>query len=236
MEQAQPLIRTYPRVTRIKRALVGMALAAFLSATLIAGLGGARSAYAATLIEEWHNGDYSYVQLWQQDDGSYFFWGVEADGEEWVYVPEGNPNPEDPSSNDTPLTPEAVMEMLKKYSGGMTMPEEEFWGGMLGKIFSEKGEGLIPVWNPPDIAKTYEDFGGAGGGGFDPNGGDILEQLKNRGTPPTENPNDDEERDDYGTEEHKDGMYDDVMVGPPELINPNPTSTTERLAMETVAP
>lgn len=220
MNLAQTLPLTW-RPERLKQSIVSAALAAVLGVTLFASLGSVRQAHAAELIEEWHNGDYSYVQLWQQDDGSYFFWGVEADGEEWSYVPESNPNPEDPSSNDTPLTPEAVMEMLKKYSGGFTAEEEDFWGTMLGKLFTDKGDGIIPVHYPSPIG--YEFDGELGGLGFDPNGGDIHDQLGDPKGDPRDPNEGNEDRDDYGTEEHKTGMFEDDMPGPPELINPNPT-------------
>ncbi len=217
---------------RLKRAVVSTAIAAFFGAIMVAGIGGAGSAHADTWLDEWHDYDGSHIEIYRDDNGNLYVWGVEADGENWVFTFEGNPNPEDPDG-DTPMTPETIKELIKKVAGEMSEPEVAFWDNFLGTYLTGKGEGLIPVYNPFDIANTYDDGTGGGGSGIDGTGGDVLEQLRNSGGGmPT---NDDEERDDFGTETPKDGMYDDVMVGPPELINPNPTLSGERTA-DAVAP
>lgn len=212
---------------RLHRAAVSTAIAAFFGAIVIASVGSPTGAKADTWLDEWHDYDGSHIEIYADDDGNLYVWGVEADGEQWSYTFDDNPNPDDPDSS-TPLTPENVKEMIKKYGGEMSEPEESFWDNFLGSYLTGKGSGLIPKYNPSDIAQTYDDgAGGGSGNGIDGTGGDITEQLKHSGGGGSPDNGDDDERDDYGTESPKDGMYDDVMVGPPELINPNPMRVEE---------
>jgi len=121
------------------------------------------------------------------------------------------------------MTPEKIKEMIRKYAGEMSKPEEEFWDNFIGKYMSGNGDGLIPHYNPSDSGQAYDDGTGAGGG-FDGNGGDILDQMRGHGSGGASGGQDKGEHadDTYGTETPKDGMYEDDMPGPPELINPNP--------------
>ncbi len=213
---------------RLKKAIVSAAITAFFGALCFVSMGTPSSAHADTWLDEWHDQDGSHIEIWEDDNGYLYVWGVEADGENWVYTFNENPNPDDPSSNDSPLTPEVIKELLKKYGHEMNAEEEDFWGSFLGHYLSDKGDGIVPVHNPSDLANEYDDGAGGGvGGGFDGNGGDFVEQMKRNGGG-TPDGGDDEDRDDYGTEAPKDGMYDDVMVGPPELINPNPVAVDEK--------
>jgi hypothetical protein len=203
---------------RIKRAVVATALSAFFGALTIASLGGPTAAHADTHIIEYHNEDGSVIEIWMDDKGNLYAWGTEADGEQWSYTFESNPNPDDPSSADGGITPEKLKELIKKYAGEMAELEEDFWDSFIGRYLGDKNLGINPVHNPNPVGYEFE--GELGGPGFDPNGGDILDQL---GTPPgtPEDPNKtDDDRDDYGTETPRTGMYEDDMPGPPEIINP----------------
>ena len=215
-------LRTWRR-PRLRRGIVSAAFAAFLGVAMFATLGSAQPAHADTHIIEYHNEDGSVIEIWQDNNGKLYAWGTEADGEQWSYTFDDNPNPDDPSSSDGPMTPEKIKEMIRKYAGEMSKPEEEFWDNFIGKYMSGNGDGLIPHYNPSDSGQAYDDGTGAGGG-FDGNGGDILDQMRGHGSGGASGGQDKGEHadDTYGTETPKDGMYEDDMPGPPELINPNP--------------
>jgi len=203
----------------LKRAVVATAISAFFGALAIASFGSPTSAHADEHIIEYHNEDGSVMEFYKDDNGNYWAWITWANGDQTSYTFDDNPNPEDPNSDSGAMTPEKLKELIKKYAGEMSEYEEEFWSSFFGKYLADKDLGIVPVHNPSPIGYEFE---GAGGGGFDPNGGDILDQL---GTPPGDprDPNEgheDEDKDPAHTSTG--GMYEDDMPGPPELINPNP--------------
>lgn len=225
---ANPGYKTRNGLTRVKRVVLGAALASFLGVSMFAGFGGVGSARAYEYVDGIVDSDGTVIEFYQNDDGSLFAWITTADGEETSYTFDDNPNPQDDNPSSGPMTPEALIELLKKLKGEGLENEGDFWGSELGKLLIEKGEGLIPVYNPSEIGQQYDD-GTLGGGGFDPNGGDIIDQLRNSGGgSPSGGADEDDRNDDYGTGVNDDEMFDDFMVGPPELINPNPTLEDER--------
>jgi YD repeat-containing protein len=210
---------------RIKQAVVSTAIAAFFGALIVTGLGSPNSAYADEHIIEYHNEDGSVMEFYKDENGNYWAWITWADGEQTSYTFDDNPNPEDPNGDSGAMTPEKLKALIEKYAGEMSAYEEEFWSSFFGKYLADKDLGIVPVHNPSPIAYDFE--GEGGGLGFDPNGGNIVDQLGDpKGDP--DNPNDGEDREDYGTETPPSpGMFEDDMPGPPELINPNPTLRDE---------
>lgn len=223
---ANPGYKTRNGLTRIKRTILGAALASFLGVTIFASLGSAGSAHAYEHIIGLADDDGTMVEFYKNDDGSLFVWITTADGEESSYTFDDNPNPNDDSPSTGPMTKEAIIELIKKYGGEGLQAEQDFWGNSLGKSLTEQGGGLIPVHNPSDLGKVYEDGVGGGVGGFDPNGGGFIDQLRNNDAPGGQASGGQEKgehsEDDFGTETPKTGMFEDDMPGPPELINPNP--------------
>lgn len=207
---------------RLKRVVLATALAAFLGAGAIASFGAPTAVHADTHVIEYHNEDGSVIEFWLDDKGKLYAWGTEADGEQWSYTFDDNPNPDDTDSSGGPFTPEMVKELIKKYAGEMTKADEEFWASFFGNYISDKNDGIVPIHNPNPVGYEYE--GETGGGlGFDPNGGDPVDQFGDPKGDPKDPNEGNEDRDDYGTETPKTGMFEDDMPGPPELINPNPT-------------
>lgn len=172
---------------------------------------------------------------------------VDVGNDEWVYAVvldgevvyaeeielSGNPNPED---GTTTPGDEGMWKALLKQQGGTGYLTPEFEDTPLGGILAGQGigkgnyhnpgydeveGGLSPsssqFYNPKDFANE-ENYGGLGVGGFNFNGGPIGEQLKNGIR--KNNGRDHSDDNDEGPDVHP--FFDDFMVGPPELINPNP--------------
>lgn len=213
------------RLGRLKRGIVAGTLATFLGAAAFTTFGTATTARAAEWQDEWHDNDGSYIEIWKNDDGSLFIWGHDADGEQWTYTPGDNPNPFDETVPSGPTSLEDILELIKKAHGEGLQPDVDFWGNVLGKGMTGRGEGLIPVYNPSE--KTYDD-GTGGGTGFDPNGGDFGDQLGHHGSPGGQSSGGQDKGDHaddmHGWDPQKTGLFEDDMPGPPELINPNPVA------------
>ena len=213
------------RLSRLKRGVMAGALATFLGASMFTAVSTATQAHAAEWQDEWHDNDGSYIEIWKNDDGSLFIWGHDADGEQWSYTVDDNPNPYDESTTSGPTSVQDIIDLIKKAHGEGLQMDADFWGNVLGKGMTDRGDGLIPVYNPAD--RTYDD-GTGGGTGFDPNGGGFGDQLGHGGTPGGQSSGGavkgEHEDDDFGTETPKTGLFEDEMPGPPELINPNPVA------------
>ena len=205
---------------RLGFALTGLALAA---ATFVS-LGGAQAALADEKTDEIydeHTG--TVIEVYVNDKGDEWYWMTYADGEVIVVTFDDNPNPEDDGRGQT-YTPETVQDAIQKYGGAIDPPEDK-WDNPLGVQLTQEGEGYIPVHNPSDFEKGYDD--GAGFTSempFDPNGGDFTEQLKKSGSGSDTSDDDDSDDPDRGEA----GLFDEAMPGPPPLVNPAPVTVISR--------
>ena len=172
-----------------------------------------------------------------EDDGNFFYIVTDEDIG-LIYIEEiedpGNPNPEDGTTS--PGDADTQRALLKQQGGrGYLTPMWE--DTILGAWLGNRGIGPGNYHNPSDegddwgISPSGIDFkhpmedalliGGRGslaGIEFDPNGGSpgrqVVQNGKKQGTTDTDTGNDDSPQ---GSP-----FFDEFMVGPPELINPNP--------------
>lgn len=183
---------------------------------------------------------------------------VETDDGEWLYVitdedynvlyaeeieESGNPDPE---NGTTTPGDRSTQEALLKQQGGTGYLTPFLEDTPLGAYLADHGIGIGPYHNPygddgegglsPSGIRFYDpyeeslDIGGGGSLGsalFHYNAGSVGQQLKNNG--PKKGTGGDDNGDGDGNSPPGSPMFDDFMVGPPELINPNPTIRSFRL-------
>ena len=175
---------------------------------------------------DWHldNVDYfdddgDWVEFWSDDEGHRLIFVIE-DGETIHYIAVGfdNPNPEEGSGSEENW--DHLADLLKKYGAGLERMTN-LAGTPLGHVLLRNGNLIDPYHNPSDVG--YEDTGGfGGGGGFTPGNGSPTEQLKRQVKKGGKSKGDGEDGDDLKSGDV--GLFDDDMPGPPEIVNPNPTS------------
>ncbi len=175
------------------------------------------------------HGDGTWTNFYEEKDtktGESNIWWEVYD-EDYNILAEGstNPDPEAGGSGGSEDPKEAVKQLLLKGGGGAFRAEVDFWETPFGKQLVEGGNtgSIVPVHNPADI--TPGDGGGQGGGtgGFDPNGGSIVEQLK-KGQ--KKQGDDDKSSGDAGSDDHDPGEFALIM----DLVNPVPIDLPQTLS------
>lgn len=230
---------THSQFALLRRSLVG-AMASILLAMVLAG-----SALAGYTVH------YSY---WDPDTGLGHH-VVETDEGDWLYVItdedyevyyaeeiEESDNPDPENGTTTPGDDDSRIALLKQ-KGGTGYATPAWQDTPLGAYLDKRGVGIAPYHNPygdeegglspssfelhdPSEDALFGDgHGSLGGSLLNPNGGPIREQLKINGR--KKGTGDDPNDGSSGPQQHP--LFDDFMVGPPELINPNPVRTA-RLA------
>jgi len=179
-------------------------------------------------IADWHldNVDYfddegDWVEFWSDGEGHTLIFVIE-DGETIGYIADGfdNPNPVDGSGSQEDWA--NLTDLLKKH-GAPLERLTNLAGTPLGHALLRSGGLIDPYHNPADVG--YEDSGGfsAGtGGGFTPGNGSPTDQLKRHLGKGNKSKGDGDDGDDL--KPGAAGLFDDEMPGPPEIVNPNPTS------------
>jgi hypothetical protein len=162
-----------------------------------------------------------WVEFWEDGEGHRLIFVIE-DGETIGFIADGfdNPNPVEGSGSEENL--DHLQDVLKN-KGAEIERITNLAGTPLGHKLLQGGHLIDPVHNPSDVA--FEDFeGGGGGGGFTPGNGSPTDQLKRQAKKGGKSTGDGDDGDDI--EPGEVGLFDDDMPGPPELVNPNPTSTS----------
>ncbi len=166
--------------------------------------------------------DGTETRIWEHADGLFWAW-VDADGNFLdggkVITPGGNPSLEDPNSGLKPDR-EAFLSELEKLGGGAFLLETDPLKTPAGEIVSQQGGSIVPHHNPSDL---FQEHGmGGHGGGFDPNGGPISEQINGLKGGGGGGGGDDDG--DGGDDGHKEdyGFHDGQYPANPELVNPVP--------------
>jgi hypothetical protein len=166
--------------------------------------------------------DGDWVEFWKDDQDQTWVFVVEHYKYTTIITPYDDPAPDD-SEERGDLT--STIALLKQRGGALVMGPA-FSDSPLGKRLTQAGKGLIPVYNPSDVGFQDDGGVGSGGGGFDPGGGSIEEQLKKHAKHGNGNGG---KGDDGGDLKPSDaGLFDDDMPGPPPLVNPNPVLGTTR--------
>ena len=207
---------------RSKLLLAGVAALAISTATLSP----AQAEYGWHLDKvDYFDDDGDWVEFWSDGEGHTLIFVIE-DGETIGYIADGfdNPNPEEGSGSKSDW--DNLTDILKKHGAGLERITN-LAGTPLGDILLRGGNLIDPYHNPADVG--YEDGGGygSGGGGFTPGNGSPTEQLKRHAGKGNKSKGDGEDGDDLKRGEV--GLFDDDMPGPPDIVNPNPTSHSFKL-------
>lgn len=170
------------------------------------------------VAEDYDDEDGLTVIVYKDKDG---YWALIIDKDGTVSYAELSSDPDGfATGGEGPSTEDLINELKKVWHGEAQV---DWHVSVLGKILTDHDNGLVPIWNPADGAAFDADGYSGPGGGFDPEGGSLLEQLINAGRHHHGAGNDDGDGDgDDDTKPSVGGLWDDDMPGPPPLVNPNP--------------
>jgi hypothetical protein len=213
------------QVMAVGRGFRATLLGAVLGALVVAAPICATPAVAGLVSVDYAEKDGTWVEEWVDKDGYHaWFFYVDYKMVEVEWAPPGNPTPDDAGRDPGDL--KTKIALAKKRGARIEKIETPFGKSPVGRERLANGEGLEPVYNPPETG--FEGEGdGIGGGGFDPGGGSLQEQLKKRAKHGSGNGGKGDDGSDLKPGDV--GLFDDSMPGPPPLVNPNPVATPTQL-------